>query len=96
MPQTRRENTGISDNRAVMTTVPSARVGNWLFIFAFIVAVHTVFGGSVRLTRSGLSITEWNPIMGVIPPTSQQAWQDEFARYQKSPEFIKVNSSMTL
>lgn len=74
-------------NRAVMT---------WLFLFALIVAAHTVFGGSVRLTRSGLSITEWNPIMGAVPPTSQQAWQDEFAKYQKSPEFIQVNSSMTL
>ena len=74
-------------NRAVM---------NWLFIFAAIVVMHTIFGGSVRLTRSGLSITDWNPIMGAIPPTSQQAWQDEFAKYQKSPEFIQVNSSMTL
>jgi len=76
-----------TQNRAVM---------NWLFFFAFIVAAHTVFGGSVRLTRSGLSITEWNPIMGAVPPTSQQAWQDEFGKYQKSPEFIQVNSSMTL
>ena len=53
---------------------------------------HTVFGGFVRLTRSGLSITEWNPIIGAVPPTSQKAWQDEFAKYQKSPEFIQVNS----
>jgi heme a synthase len=76
-----------TQNKAIM---------NWLFIFAFIVAAHTVFGGSVRLTRSGLSITEWNPIMGAIPPLSQQAWADEFAKYQQTPEFIKVNSSMTL
>ena len=71
-------------------------VMRWLFIFAFVVAAHTVFGGSVRLTRSGLSITEWNPIMGAMPPMSQQAWETEFAKYQQSPEFIKVNSSMTL
>ncbi len=76
-----------TQNRAVMS---------WLFLFAFIVAAHTVFGGSVRLTRSGLSITEWNPIIGAVPPASQQAWQEEFAKYQKSPEFIQVNSSMTL
>lgn len=76
-----------TQNRAIM---------NWLFLFAFIVAAHTVFGGSVRLTRSGLSITEWNPIMGAVPPLNQQAWQEEFAKYQKSPEFIQINSSMTL
>jgi cytochrome c oxidase assembly protein subunit 15 len=87
MPQTYRKDTGTVQNRAVM---------NWLFFFAIIVAAHTVFGGSVRLTRSGLSITEWNPIMGAIPPLNQQAWQEEFAKYQKSPEFIKINSSMTL
>lgn len=76
-----------TQNRAVM---------NWLFIFAFIVMVHTIFGGFVRLTRSGLSIAEWNPISGSMPPAGQQAWQDEFAKYQQTPEYIKVNSSMTL
>ena len=76
-----------TNNRAVMI---------WLFIFSAIVAMHTIFGGYVRLSRSGLSITEWNPIMGAVPPLNQQDWQTEFAKYQKSPEFIKVNSSMTL
>ena len=74
-------------NRAVM---------NWLFIFAFIVVFLIVFGGFVRLTRSGLSIVEWNPISGSMPPIGQQAWEGEFAKYQKTPEYIKVNSSMTL
>jgi cytochrome c oxidase assembly protein subunit 15 len=68
----------------------------WLFTFAFIVAFLVVFGGFVRLTRSGLSIVEWNPISGSMPPIGQQAWQDEFAKYQLTPEYIKVNSSMTL
>lgn len=76
-----------TNNRAVM---------NWLFTFAFIVAFLIVFGGFVRLTRSGLSIVEWNPISGVVPPIGQQAWQEEFAKYQQTPEFIKVNSNMTL
>ncbi|MGZ9166322.1 MAG: COX15/CtaA family protein, partial [Anaerolineales bacterium] len=97
MPQT--------DNRAVMTTpalaggaraVPSARVGNWLFTFALIVAFLIVFGGFVRLTRSGLSITEWNPISGTVPPIGEQAWQVEFTKYQKTPEFKQINSNMTL
>src|SRR6266498_2796269 len=83
-------------DRAVMTTVPSARVENWLFIFAFIVAFLVVFGGFVRLTRSGLSITEWNPISGAVPPIGEQAWQIEFAKYQQSPEFKQINFNMTL
>ena len=88
MPQTR--------NRAVMTIVPNARVGNWLFLFAGIVAFLVVFGGFVRLTRSGLSITEWNPISGTLPPIGEQAWQDEFAKYQQTPEFIQINFNMDL
>jgi cytochrome c oxidase assembly protein subunit 15 len=88
MPQTH--------NRAVMPIVPNARVGNWLFIFAFIVAFLIIFGGFVRLTRSGLSIVEWNPISGAVPPIGQQAWEQEFAKYQQTPEYIKINSGMTL
>ena len=87
MPQTRWKNASTSGNRAVM---------NWLFIFAFIVAFLVVFGGFVRLTRSGLSITEWNPISGTIPPIGEQAWQVEFTKYQQTPEFKQVNSGMTL
>jgi len=74
-------------NRAVM---------NWLFIFAFIVAFLVVFGGFVRLTRSGLSITEWNPVSGTVPPIGEKAWLEEFAKYQQTPEFQQVNSNMTL
>jgi len=69
---------------------------NWLFIFAFFVAFLVVFGGFVRLTRSGLSIVEWNPISGSMPPIGEQAWQEEFAKYQQTPEYIQVNSGMTL
>ena len=68
----------------------------WLFTFAFIVAFLVVFGGFVRLTRSGLSITEWNPISGSVPPLSQQAWEEEFAKYQQTPEFKQINYNMTL
>src|SRR5215211_478869 len=71
-------------------------VGNWLFTFAFIVAFLVVFGGFVRLTRSGLSITEWNPISGTVPPLGEAAWQEEFTKYQQTPEFKEVNSNMTL
>jgi cytochrome c oxidase assembly protein subunit 15 len=76
-----------NQNRAVM---------NWLFLFAGIVAFLVVFGGYVRLTRSGLSIVEWNPISGVMPPIGDQAWAEEFAKYQQTPEFQQVNSWMTV
>lgn len=71
-------------------------VMKWLYAFAFVVALLVVFGGFVRLTRSGLSIVEWNPISGVVPPIGQQAWIEEFAKYQETPEFQKINSGMTL
>ena len=74
-------------NRAVM---------GWLLIFAFIVAFLVVFGGFVRLTRSGLSITEWNPVSGTLPPIGQQAWLIEFDKYQQTPEFQQINFKMTL
>jgi heme a synthase len=82
-----RENAGSLRNRLVM---------NWLFIFACLVAFLVLFGGFVRLTRSGLSITEWNPISGSVPPIGAQAWQAEFTKYQSTPEFKQINFNMTL
>ena len=76
-----------SQSRAVM---------NWLLVFASVVAFLVVFGGFVRLTRSGLSITEWNPISGTVPPRGDVAWQAEFEKYQQTPEFKQVNFNMTL
>lgn len=96
MNQSYRENPGTMRNRAIMPIVPNARVGNWLFLFAFIVLFLVVFGGFVRLTRSGLSITEWNPVSGTLPPLSESAWQDEFAKYQQTPEFKQINFNMDL
>lgn len=87
MHQTYRENPGTMQDRAVM---------RWLFLFSGIVAFLVVFGGFVRLTRSGLSITEWNPVSGTLPPLSEQAWQEEFAKYQQTPEFIQINFNMDL
>src|SRR5215212_10506700 len=82
-----RENTDILRNRAVM---------NWLFIFTFLVAFLVIFGGFVRLTRSGLSITEWNPVSGTLPPVGEQAWLEEYVKYQGTPEFQQINFNMTL
>src|SRR5512142_2819325 len=76
-----------TQNRSVM---------HWIFAFASFAVFLVVFGGFVRLTRSGLSIVEWNPVSGALPPVSQQAWQTEFAKYQQTPEYQKINFNMTL
>ncbi len=68
----------------------------WLFSFALCVALLVIWGGYTRLTRSGLSIVEWHPVSGAIPPIGAQAWQEEFAKYQETPEFQQVNFDMTL
>ena len=68
----------------------------WLYIFAGIVAFLVVFGGFTRLTRSGLSIVEWNPINGTVPPMGQHQWEAEFSKYKESPEYLLINQGMTL
>jgi cytochrome c oxidase assembly protein subunit 15 len=68
----------------------------WLFSLCGLIAIMVVFGGFVRLTRSGLSIVEWEVITGVIPPLSEAAWQSTFAQYQQTPEYRHINHLMTL
>ena len=79
-----------------MSEKDNKAVTNWLFIVCGLIMFMVVFGGYVRLTRSGLSIVEWKPIAGVIPPIGDEAWQLEFEKYQQTPEFQKVNKDMTL
>ncbi|MBI2333220.1 MAG: COX15/CtaA family protein, partial [Chloroflexi bacterium] len=79
-----------------MPRTPNRAVMIWLYIFAGIVAFLVVFGGFTRLTRSGLSIVEWNPINGTVPPMGQHQWEAEFAKYKESPEYQLVNQGMTL
>ena len=68
----------------------------WLMILFAMVAIMVVVGGLTRLTDSGLSITEWAPITGAMPPMDQAAWEAEFAKYQEIPEFKLQNSHMDL
>ena len=77
-----------------MKNIPAIR--RWLFTVCGLIVFMVVFGGYVRLTRSGLSIVEWNVISGIIPPIGEVQWQAEFAKYQQTPEFQKVNADMTL
>jgi cytochrome c oxidase assembly protein subunit 15 len=74
----------------------SRPVATWLFAVAVLVLCMIVVGGATRLTGSGLSITEWKPISGVIPPLSQKAWMAEFANYRRIPQYQLVNRGMSL
>jgi len=68
----------------------------WLYVvIAMLLAIFLV-GGATRLTESGLSITEWKPIHGVIPPLSEADWQEEFAKYRQIPQYQQVNKGMSL
>lgn len=80
-----------------VNTATSARpVALWLFAVAALIFAMVTVGGITRLTRSGLSIVEWNPVMGAIPPLTEQHWQGEFEKYQQSPEYRQVNAGMSL
>lgn len=68
----------------------------WLFLCCFMVFSTLVVGGVTRLTHSGLSIVEWQPLVGAIPPITQSDWQDVFSKYQQTPEYQKVNHKMSL
>ena len=75
-------------------TSPAVRI--WLYGVILLVFVMVLVGGATRLTDSGLSITEWKPIMGAIPPLSEADWQDAFAKYKQIPEYAQVNAGMSL
>ena len=71
-------------------------ISRWLLVCLLLIFAMVVLGGVTRLTGSGLSMVNWHPVHGVIPPFSQQDWQEEFSHYQKSPEFLKKNRDMDL
>lgn len=71
-------------------------VRRWLVATALAVVATIAVGGGTRLTESGLSITEWKPVTGVVPPISESAWQDAFAAYQQIPEAQTVHAGITL
>ena len=71
-------------------------LSNWLLAVAALVLAIVVVGGITRLTESGLSITEWKPVSGIVPPLTEAQWQAEFARYQRIPEYQQLNQGMSL
>ena len=73
-----------------------AQVRGWLYVVLVALFALVVVGGGTRLTESGLSITEWKPIHGVIPPLNDAEWQEEFAKYQQIPQYTEINKGMSL
>lgn len=68
----------------------------WLFIVAALVFAMVLVGGATRLTESGLSIVEWKPVTGALPPFSQADWESEFSKYQTIPQYRELNRGMSL
>ena len=83
-------------SRHGMTGESMRPVRIWLWIVAALVAATVIVGGATRLTGSGLSITEWRPISGILPPLDEAGWEAEFERYRMIPQFLALNADMTL
>ena len=81
---------------AAATARGARAIAAWLLACCALVALMVLVGGVTRLTHSGLSIVEWQPLVGALPPLGDAAWQAEFAKYRQTPEYRLVNSGMTL
>ncbi len=71
-------------------------LSNWLFTTAGFVMIMVVLGGLTRLTGSGLSMVDWRPVTGFLPPLNEEQWQGVFELYKASPQYRKVNFGMSL
>ncbi|KRC82752.1 COX15/CtaA family protein [Sphingomonas sp. Root241] len=78
------------------STARPRALATWLFFVAALIVLMVVIGGITRLTESGLSITQWKPISGIVPPLNYAEWQAEFANYKRIPEYQQLNQGMTL
>ncbi|MPT47347.1 MAG: heme A synthase [Sphingobium sp.] len=89
----------MSDTPPLSPLSPTSRplqMAHWLLMVAGLVIIMVVVGGITRLTESGLSITEWKPVTGALPPLSHEQWLVEFHKYQQTPEYIEINRGMSL
>ncbi len=84
------------DKLALRQSAALPHVRAWLIFVACLVFAMVIVGGATRLTDSGLSITEWQPLLGAIPPLTHADWQAAFERYKLIPEYTVINSGMTL
>ena len=74
----------------------SKPVAIWLLVVAAMVLAMVIVGGATRLTDSGLSITEWKPVTGAVPPLTEADWREAFARYRQIPQYSQLNAGMSL
>ena len=91
--------TTLADRHADTTTRPGTRPGAialWLLFTAFMVFAMTVIGAITRLTESGLSMVEWRPLIGALPPLSEAEWHRVFDLYRETPEYRAIHSGMSL
>ena len=76
---------------AITTDTHARAIRLWLYAVAALVLAMVLVGGATRLTESGLSITEWKPVMGVLPPLGERQWQAAFEKYQAIPQYRELN-----
>jgi cytochrome c oxidase assembly protein subunit 15 len=79
-----------------LQTAPPRAVRWWLITVAALIAMMVLVGGATRLTESGLSIVEWKPVSGTLPPLSQQQWTEAFDAYKTIPQYRELNAGMSL
>ncbi|MGB9258989.1 MAG: COX15/CtaA family protein, partial [Pseudolabrys sp.] len=83
--------------KSAPSSAPARRaIRVWLLVVAALMVVTVVVGGATRLTESGLSIVEWKPVTGVMPPLDDNAWQAEFDKYKAIPQYRERNAGMSL
>src|SRR5215472_1594011 len=97
-PSSAHQALSLSEARAGTRKPASAAwgIGVWLWCVAALVFAMVLVGGATRLTESGLSIVEWKPVTGVIPPLGEADWQAEFAKYRTIPQYERLNRGMSL
>lgn len=81
---------------AYLSRARPQHLARWLWVMAALIVAMVVVGGITRLTESGLSITRWKPISGILPPLGAAQWEAEFAAYRRIPEYREINAGMTL
>jgi cytochrome c oxidase assembly protein subunit 15 len=94
MIRSRRPQSAMTD--ATSPVLRRRAVQAWLYAVAALIVVTLVVGGATRLTESGLSITEWKPVTGVLPPMSDLDWQVEFDKYRETPQYRELNVGMSI
>src|SRR5579871_4994376 len=81
---------------AAHQTASSGAIRAWLFAVAALIAAMVLVGGATRLTESGLSIVEWKPVEGILPPFNDAQWTQAFEAYKTIPQYRELNAAMNL